>query len=81
VTVVVDDAILLAILAGGPPPEIAGSPVIRRLDPDARLNLLAAEALAAAYLLEARILVTKNTPLLLEACARTGIDYSLISSH
>ena len=41
-------------------------PVVRRLDAGGRLNLLAAEALAAAYILGADILVSTETPLLRE---------------
>jgi len=53
-------------------------PVIRRLDPHGRLNLLAAEALAAAYVLEAGVVVTTDAPLLQTACAETGIPYRVL---
>jgi hypothetical protein len=139
VAVVVDDAVLLRVLAGSPPMEARGAgiyttgvlyfrlgqalrpgapagvlsrrllqlppdrqarvlrliddlpeaigllglrilvPVIRRIDPEARLNLLAAEALAAAYVAGAKVLVATDAPLLSQACRAAGIDYQLLT--
>jgi len=52
-------------------------PVIRQLDPAARLNLLAAEALATAYIVGASVLVATDAPLLRRACEAAEIEYSV----
>ena len=56
-------------------------PVVRRLDPGGRLNLLAAEALASAYILRADVLVSTDTPLLREACSEAGLGYETLSGR
>ena len=43
-----------------------------------QLNVLAAEALAVALLLPARLLVTTDSPLLRSAAEETGIDYQVL---
>jgi hypothetical protein len=52
-------------------------PVIRRLDPEAKLNLLAAEAVAAAYVTGATILVATDAPLLRQACDVADVAYEV----
>jgi hypothetical protein len=54
-------------------------PVITDFEPALHLNLLAAEALATAYILKARIVVTTDTPLLVKACEYLQIDYDVVS--
>jgi hypothetical protein len=49
-------------------------PVMTGLAVGRRLNLLTAEAIAAALVLEATIVVTTESALLTESCARLGID-------
>jgi hypothetical protein len=49
-------------------------PLMATLDVGRRLNLLTAEAIAAALVLEATIVVTTESALLTESCARLGID-------
>jgi hypothetical protein len=53
-------------------------PVMTALDSGRRLNLLAAEAVASALLLDADIAVTTRSPLLEDACDRLGIQVHLI---
>ena len=53
-------------------------PVIRRLDPRGRLNLLSGEALAAAYVLTATVLVATDAPLLRSACAELDLRYVVV---
>ena len=50
-------------------------PSMTRLSDAYRLNVLAAEALAAAELLGADILVAQDTPRLREACRVRGVTY------
>jgi hypothetical protein len=54
-------------------------PIMAALDSGRRLNLLTAEAIAAALVLEADIAVTTRSALLEAACERIGIDVVLIS--
>jgi hypothetical protein len=54
-------------------------PVIRRLDPGAQLNLLAAEALAAAHVIGATVLVATDAPMLSRACLASGLGYQLVA--
>jgi hypothetical protein len=54
-------------------------PVIRRLDPRAQLNLLAAEAVAAAHVIGATVLVATDTPMLSRACLASGLAYQLVT--
>lgn len=137
-TVVIDDALLLAVLSGSPPPELEGEtlyttgtwyfrlgrvvqpgraagalsgrlaqlplgrqrqvhafldalplwigvlslrrlvPVVRILDPQGRLNLLAAEAVAAASVLDAGIAVVVEGPLLRAASDALGIPFRIL---
>lgn len=53
-------------------------PIMAVLDVDRRLNLIAAEAVASALLLSARIEVTTDTPGLRDACALLAVDYVLV---
>lgn len=54
-------------------------PVITDFEPALHLNLLAAEAVATAYVLKARIAVTTDTPLLAKACEYLQVDYEVVS--
>lgn len=54
-------------------------PVMTVLDSGRRLNLLTAEAVASALLLDADIAVTTRSPLLDDACDRLGIQVHLIA--
>jgi hypothetical protein len=54
-------------------------PVMTALDSGRRLNLLTAEAVASALLLDADIAVTTRSPLLDDACDRLGIQVHLIA--
>jgi hypothetical protein len=49
-------------------------PVMTALDVGRRLNLLTAEAIAAALVLDATVVVTTDSVLLTESCARLGVD-------
>jgi hypothetical protein len=53
-------------------------PVMRTLSTRHRLNFLNAEAVAAALLLDATILVTTDAPMLREASAALAIGYEVI---
>lgn len=53
-------------------------PIMHQLDPSFRLNLLSAEALAAALLLDASIRVTTPNPMLAKAAEVLGVDYALL---
>jgi hypothetical protein len=48
-------------------------PVMTALDVGRRLNLLTAEAIAAALVLDATVVVTTDSALLTESCARLGV--------
>jgi hypothetical protein len=54
-------------------------PVMRALRVSRPLNLLNAEALAAALVLDAALVVSTDSPLLREAAAELGVEYSLRS--
>ena len=54
-------------------------PVMAALDRGRRLNLLTAEAIAAALVLDADIVVTTRSALLDDACDRVGVEVVLIS--
>jgi len=54
-------------------------PIIRRLDPEARLNLLAAEAFAAAHVTGSSVLVATDAPLLRQACHGAGITFEILT--
>lgn len=56
-------------------------PVMTALDSGRRLNLLTAEAIASALLLEADIGVATRSTLLEDACGRLGIQVHLITSR
>jgi len=47
------------------------------LDVGRQLNLLAAEALAAALLLDADVLVATDAPLIRQGAARLGLTYRI----
>lgn len=49
-------------------------PVMATMEVGRRLNLLTAEAIAAALVLEATIVVTTDSALLTESCTRLGVD-------
>lgn len=49
-------------------------PVMTALDAGRRLNLLTAEAIAAALALDATLVVTTDSALLTESSARVGVD-------
>jgi hypothetical protein len=53
-------------------------PVVRILDPEARLNLLAAEAIAAATVLGAGVAVSVEGPPLRGACDALGIPFQVL---
>lgn len=53
-------------------------PVMFTLRVRRQLKVLAAEALAVALLLPARLLVTTDAPLLRSATHETGIDYQVL---
>jgi hypothetical protein len=53
-------------------------PVMFTLRVRRQLNVLAAEALAVALLLPARLLVTTDAPLLRSAADETGVDYQVL---
>jgi hypothetical protein len=54
-------------------------PVIADFDAGSHLNLLAAEAVAAAYVLKARIIVTTDAPLIAKASEQLDIDYGVLT--
>ena len=54
-------------------------PLMRRLDTGRQLNLLTAEALAAARMLEAGIRVTNESRLLHDACHTLGVDLQVVA--
>ena len=54
-------------------------PVMTALDTSRRLNLLTAEAVAVAVVLDATIVVTTESALLTETCTRIGIDLRRIA--
>lgn len=55
-------------------------PVMSELDAsEHRLNVLTAEAVAAALLTHARVLVLIDTPLLAKACETLGIEYAVLA--
>lgn len=54
-------------------------PIMTLLDVGRPLNLLAFEALAAALVLNAEIVVTTDTPMLAEGAAHLGLRYRLVS--
>ena len=56
-------------------------PVMTTLDSGRRLNLLTAEAVASALLLDADLAVTASSPLLDDVCDRLGIHVHLIASR
>jgi hypothetical protein len=51
-------------------------PIMHQLDPSFRLNLLSAEALATALLLDAPIRVATPNPMLSKAAEVLGVDYA-----
>ncbi|HVM54996.1 MAG TPA: hypothetical protein VM262_17560 [Acidimicrobiales bacterium] len=67
------------------PPEIALPslrrlvPVMTALDVGRQLNLLTAEAVAAAVVLDASIAVTTTSPLMSQSCDRLGIDLRVLT--
>lgn len=78
---IVDDALLLAVLAGTANEDVQGGrrprrglvPVMSTLEVGRRLNLLTAEAAAAALVLDAAVVVTTESAILVESCTRLGI--------
>jgi hypothetical protein len=67
------------------PPEIALPslrrlvPVMTELDVGRQLNLLTAEAIAAAIVLDASIAVTTASPLMTNGCDRVGVELRLLA--
>jgi hypothetical protein len=53
-------------------------PVMTALNVGRRLNLLTAEAVAAAVVLNASIVVTTDSALLTDACTRLGVEVSRV---
>jgi hypothetical protein len=53
-------------------------PVMTALNVGRRLNLLTAEAVAAAVVLNAGIVVTTDSVLLTDACTRLGVEVSRV---
>jgi hypothetical protein len=49
------------------------------LDSGRRLNLLTAEAVASALVLDADLAVTTRSPLLDDACARLGVHVMVVN--
>jgi hypothetical protein len=54
-------------------------PVMAALQVGRQLNLLTAEAVAVAVVLDASIVVTTDSPLLSDTCARLGIEMGVVA--
>jgi hypothetical protein len=54
-------------------------PVMAALQVGRQLNLLTAEAVAVAVVLDASIVVTVDSPLLSDSCARLGIEVRVVA--
>jgi hypothetical protein len=54
-------------------------PIMAALDSGRRLNLLTAEAVASALVLDADLAVTTRSPLLDDACARLGVHVMVVN--
>ncbi len=54
-------------------------PVMATLDAGRRVNLLTAEAVATARMTDATIAVTAESPLLIDACQRLGIELRVVT--
>ena len=54
-------------------------PVMTALEAGRRLNLLTAEAIAAAVVLDATIMVTTQSPILTESCSHLRVDLRVVA--